>query len=94
MKKPGEYDKEDFEKDCHDLGGVKVSHTGNQGTLGQWENQYYVHYAGEQKFLGNHLKKGSSKDPSKCLRIYFFWDDETEKVVVGSMTEHLTNTKS
>jgi hypothetical protein len=37
-----------------------------------------------------HLKPGrNTRDPTRCLRIYFFWDDEEEQAVVGWLPGHL-----
>ena len=39
-----------------------------------------------------HLKSGgNTRDPTRCLRIYFFWDDDEQQVVVGSLPGHLEN---
>jgi hypothetical protein len=39
-----------------------------------------------------HLKNGgNTRDPMRCLRIYFFWDDDEQQVVVGSLPAHLEN---
>lgn len=50
---------------------------------------YYVTYAGQRRLLDRHLKKGSSHNPLYCLRIYFFWDETTSHVVIGSLPGHL-----
>lgn len=55
---------------------------------------YFVNYppgSPQKEFLKFHLCKGASRDPRYCLRIYFFWDEETETVVVGSLPAHLDN---
>ena len=45
---------------------------------------------GEKRVLAWHLKNGgNTRDPERCLRIYYFWDDETQQVVVGSLPGHL-----
>lgn len=37
-----------------------------------------------------HIKKGgNTRDPSRCLRIYYFWDDVTRQVVIASMPAHI-----
>jgi hypothetical protein len=36
-----------------------------------------------------HLKKGSDRDERFSLRIYFFWDGDSKRVVVGSLPGHL-----
>ena len=51
--------------------------------------QYRVRYAGKPRLLERHLKKGNSKDQRYCFRLYFFWDEETEQVVVGWLPSHL-----
>ena len=36
-----------------------------------------------------HIKRGANtRDPRRCLRIYYFWDEETHRVVVASMPAH------
>lgn len=36
-----------------------------------------------------HIKNGTgTRDPRRCLRIYYFWDDDTRSVVVASMPAH------
>lgn len=36
-----------------------------------------------------HIKRGANtRDPRRCLRIYYFWDESTGKVVVASMPAH------
>ena len=44
---------------------------------------------GQRKKFDKHLTKGDGRDPRKCLRIYYFWDNETGMVVVGSLPYHL-----
>ena len=52
---------------------------------------YSVTYNGIRKVLDRHLKRGNSRDPRFCFRLYFFWDDEAEIVVVGWLPTHLDN---
>jgi hypothetical protein len=59
---------------------------------GERGETYFVHYppgSSRRRFLERHLCKGSIKDDKYCLRIYFFWDDETSQVVVGWLPSHL-----
>ena len=36
-----------------------------------------------------HIKNGgNTRDPSRCMRIYYFWDDSSEQVVVAAMPAH------
>ncbi|MCK6456328.1 MAG: hypothetical protein L6Q92_07340 [Phycisphaerae bacterium] len=59
---------------------------------GQEGDEYFVRYpvcTQRRQFLELHLRKGASKDERYCLAIYFFWDDETQQVVVGWLPSHL-----
>lgn len=57
--------------------------------LGEHGDEYIVQFAGRKHELDRHLKKGNSREPRHCFRLYFFWDDEDEHVVVGWLTSHL-----
>jgi hypothetical protein len=65
--------------------GISGSRAGEQG------DEYFVPYRGRKRFLEWHLKKGNSRDPRRDLRIYFFWDEEDEEIVLGYLTGHLDN---
>lgn len=52
-------------------------------------DEYYITYGGKRRLLERHLKKGVSHNALYCLRIYFFWDDKTSHVVIGSLPGHL-----
>jgi hypothetical protein len=43
------------------------------------------------RFLEYHLRKGVAKDERFCLAIYFLWDEQEKKVVVGWLPSHLDN---
>lgn len=45
---------------------------------------------GKQYSIEPHLKKGN-KDDSDSIRIYYAWDGESRKIVLGSIGKHLTN---
>ena len=37
-----------------------------------------------------HIKNGgNTHDPRRCLRIYYFWDDESQTVVIVTMPAHI-----
>ncbi len=59
-----------------------------EGTL------YTVQYQGCKINLDRHLKVGTSREPRFCFRLYFFWDDESQVVVVGWLPSHLGNRMS
>lgn len=55
---------------------------------------YTVQYQGGRKVLDRHLKSGASRDQRYCFRLYFFWDEESQVVVVGWLPSHLENRMS
>ena len=61
---------------------------------GEQGDDYFVKYptsSNRNCFLEWHLRKGSNKDTRYCLGIYFFWDDDTQQIVVGWLPSHLDN---
>jgi len=56
--------------------------------------EYYVTYNGRRRLLEMALKKGTSRDPRYCMRIYLFWDSDIRKTIVGSLPKHLANSIS
>ncbi len=59
---------------------------------GEQGETYYVRYpigSDRRQLFERHLCKGSTKDDHYCLRIYFFWDDDSSQVVVGWLPSHL-----
>ena len=53
----------------------------------RFEDFYNVNYDGKKRFLDLHLSYGVS--PSTLIRIYFFYDKEEKKIVIGSLPKHL-----
>lgn len=78
------------------LVGMHLEWTGSitEHRAGEEGETYFVNWpvgSTRREFLREHLRKGSSKDARKCLRIYFFWDSESEQVVIGWLPSHLPN---
>lgn len=45
---------------------------------------------GRQEPVEWHIKNGgNTRDPRRCLRIYYFWDEESQVVIVASMPAHV-----
>lgn len=55
-------------------------------------DEYFIEYGSKPRFMNMHIKKGNSREPRYCMRIYTFWDDATQQTIVGSMPLHLDNT--
>ncbi len=67
-------------------GSITKERAGEEG------DTYFVKYplgTVKNQFLDLHLRKGSTKDDRVCMRIYFFWDADKNRVVVGWLPGHL-----
>ena len=46
-------------------------------------------WKGEHRDVEWHIKNGgNTRDPSRCLRIYYFWDNESQQIIIASMPDH------
>jgi hypothetical protein len=70
---------------------VDISKSISDNRAGQEGEEYYVKYKNQKQLLEWHLKKGTSRNVARSLRIYFFWDDEDAEVIVGYLPAHLDN---
>ena len=77
-----------FESACQAL-GIEESESISRTRAGEEGDLYFVKHSGQNMFLDRHLKKGNSRDPRHCFRLYFSWDSEDEVVVVGWLPSHL-----
>lgn len=57
---------------------------------GEEGEEYKVLWGKRKRLLERHLKGNSSREERYCFRLYYFWDDETQLVVVGSFPAHLS----
>ena len=74
--------------------GMDFSGSIDKGRAGQEGEAYYVNYpigTTQRVFLQFHLERGNRHENRYCMRIYFFWDDDTNQVVVGWLPSHLSN---
>lgn len=60
-------------------------------TLKMRHDDYTVTYNGEQYELDLHIKRGVKTE--ELIRIYFCWNDEMQKIIIGSMPSHLATIK-
>lgn len=61
--------------------GVKNAHCGGDAFDLKWQDRTFT--------ADWHIKNGgNTRDPKRCLRIYWFWDDSTQQVVVAEMPAH------
>ncbi len=69
----------------------------DRGRAGTEGDAYFINYppgSANKQLLKFHLEHGNSRERRYCLRIYFFWDEETSQVVVGYLPGHLSNRMS
>lgn len=68
-------------------GSIDRSRAGQEGDV-------YVNYPigiDQRAFLQFHAVRGNSREDRYCMRIYFFWDEDTNQIVVGWLPSHLRN---
>jgi hypothetical protein len=79
-----------------ELGRLELKCTGSisRERAGEQGETYFVRHptsASPRVFLDQHLTKSNSREARYALRIYFFWDGDTQQVVVGWLPSHLDN---
>jgi hypothetical protein len=86
--KRGEVSRAEFDEACRTL-GVTLTQSG-EFSASRYASEYTVQYGKQRRVLDMHLKRGTSRDAAKCLRVYWFYDQERERVVIGHLPGHLT----
>ena len=57
---------------------------------GKARDGFEIEWEGRRLTLERHLKNNSgTRDPRRCLRIYFAWDEDTARVVIGHLPGHM-----
>ncbi|MCS6781030.1 MAG: hypothetical protein NZ555_15165 [Geminicoccaceae bacterium] len=67
--------------------GLENSSVG--GDLQLHADRFRVDWRGQKRLLDQHVKNGNARDPRYCLRIYYFWDEQEQLVVVGALPGHI-----
>lgn len=93
MRRFGSSKADAFKQACLAL-NIEETQTFAGDRHGEHGDMYFVRYAGRRHLLDRHLKKGSTRDVRRCFRLYFFWDEDSEQAVVGSLPSHLETRKS
>ncbi|GEO81595.1 coiled-coil domain-containing protein [Pararhodospirillum oryzae] len=63
--------------------GIKNDQCGDHSFKFDWQ--------GKRFDVEWHIKNGgNTRDPTRCLRIYYFWDDVNQHVIIASMPSHIT----
>ncbi|MGA7524075.1 MAG: hypothetical protein WBW84_16605 [Acidobacteriaceae bacterium] len=62
--------------------GVLNAHCGSDSFMIEWQDKSHD--------VEWHIKNGgNTHDPTRCLRIYYFWDDQSQQVVIATMPAHI-----
>ncbi len=80
--------KRSFESRCKEL-GIQEQPTFSGNRAAEQGDTYFVRVGQRRIELDRHLKKGNSREPRHCFRLYFFWDEMMRQVVVGWLPSHL-----
>ena len=84
----GTLTRQEFDMKCSEL-GIEETAAIADTAAGEQGETYFVQYHGGKVKMDRHLRKGTSRDPKFCMRIYFFWCEEESLVVIGSLPQHL-----
>ena len=67
----------------------------SSGTMTKKDNklmqQYFTEFEGRRFSIESHLKSGSRESDPRFIRIYYAYDAETRRLIVGSCGQHLAN---
>jgi hypothetical protein len=68
-------------RDAAVLPGIINAHCGG--------DQFEIEWQGEKRIVEWHIKTGgNTRDPARCLRVYYFWDEVSQQSVIASMPGH------
>lgn len=70
--------------------GIDFKSDSSSKTKGQYKHLYYPLYKGKKTDIGRHLGIGDSRNPKRCFRIHFHFDQDDQKIVVHHAGRHLT----
>jgi len=90
MKRDGGLDKKNAYDEALAGLGLEDTPSFSGARAGEQGDQYKVRYNGRSRYLDRHIKGSSTRDERYAFRLYYFWDDDSQQVVVGSFPGHLT----
>lgn len=71
--------------------GVDIGPTGQAAHHHRYKREYQADWGRKAYRLDMHVSGHTTRDRTRCFRLYFAWSSEHALVVVGSFPEHLTN---
>jgi hypothetical protein len=95
MRREGRIEfKNTFDQRMAELGLENSKCFSQENKARNFGGEYYIQYQGRKRELDWHLKGSNSRDGRLGFRMYYFWDDQTSRVVVGHLPGHLTNDRT
>ena len=89
-RSPGKERRDAYEARLEELSLTYLPCFGQKGTIKRFP-EYRVDYQGEQFWCENHIKFGTGWDPRNRFRIYYYWHEEDQLLIIGHMPNHLDN---
>ena len=89
MRMEGGHDKQKAYKAALWELGLEESPSFSGARASEQGDEYFVKYEGRKRLLDRHLKGSNARDERYAFRLYFFWDEETQHVIVGWFPSHL-----
>jgi hypothetical protein len=80
-----------LDESCRRESGFWYAAHQSEVTMGQYKSDYEITWRGKVIKLREHVGLGITKDPRHTIRIAFFFDDRTKKIVVGYIGLHQQN---
>ena len=92
MRRQGGIEKKNtFEQRLAELGLENTPCFAQENKAKNFGGAYFVRYQGSTREMDWHLKGSNSRDGRLAFRMYYFWDAETARVVIGYFPGHLKN---
>ena len=69
---------------------LQETSSGSRDRQAKARDDFTVEWEGKRLTLDRHLKNNAgTRDPRRCLRIYFAWDGDAQRVVIGHLPGHM-----
>lgn len=83
--------RQDLKKSCIEQTGMQYKPGQSEVTMGENPQDYFVKWNNKNTPLTEHLVQGSSGKEQDMIRIAFFYDKKTSKVIIGYIGKHQKN---
>lgn len=84
----------DLDKSCRESCEFRYNGHQSEITMGMYATDYELTRDGVTVKLREHIRFGTSTEPRHTIRMAFFFDNKTNKVVIGYIGQHQTTRKS